>query len=170
MRKLAFALIATASFGAGCDEEPDLDDLDDINVPTDIPTDDFQPVAPQVLEWHAALVDTDSTTNITGDARVTETEGDGSFHATITIVDGTNCSRPWHVHFGTCATGGGIVGDPASYTNLTATDDGTASADVVVAASLDPNQSYHVNVHYSDAQLDRIVACGDLVLTSTTLL
>lgn len=168
MRNLAFALTVIAGFGAiGCDDEPD---LDDINVPPQIPGDvaDVQPVAPAVLEWNASLADTDATTNITGTAHVTQAEGAGSFHATISISDSSNCDRPWHVHYGTCATGGDIVGDPASYTNLISTN-GTASADVIVAASLDPSQPYHVNVHYSDSQLGRVVACGDLVLTSATL-
>lgn len=168
MRNLAFALTAIAGFGViGCDDEPD---LDDINVPPVLPegVTDVQPVAPAVLEWNAVLADTDATTNITGVAHVSEADGAGSFHATISISDSSNCDRPWHIHFGTCASGGDIVGDPASYTTLTATN-GSASADVVVAASLDPSQSYHVNVHYSDSQLGRIVACGDLVPTSVVL-
>jgi hypothetical protein len=169
MRKLAFALTAIVGFGAiGCDDEPDLDDLDDLD-DIDVPPEVTVPVAPAVLEWQATLADTDSTTNITGEARVTETEDAGSFRATISISDSSTCSRPWHVHYGTCESGGDIVGDPASYTNLVSASDGTASADVVVAASLDPSQPYHVNVHYSDSQLGRIVACGDLVLTTVAL-
>lgn len=172
MRNFAFALTAIVGFGAiGCDEEIDLDDTEVPPDITEIPpiNTDGQPVAPAVLEWRATLADTDSTTNITGDARVTEAEDAGSFQATISINDGSTCDRPWHVHYGTCATGGGIVGDPAAYTNLVSASDGTASADVVVAGTLDPSQPYHVNVHYSDSQLDRIVACGDLVLTTVAL-
>ncbi len=174
MSKLAFVLAAMIGFGAlGCDDEDILDEVNDDQ--GDIPTTDDSlqpgtPVAPATTVWRATLVDVDTNTNISGDASVLQVEGESSFDASITIHNDTStCSRPWHVHFGTCATGGGIVGDPAAYPELVADSAGNASATATVATTLDPGQPYHVNVHYSDSQFDRIIACGDLVLQAVVV-
>lgn len=70
--------------------------------------------------------------------------------------------HPWHVHAGTCASGGPIVGDPAAYPVLEVGADGRASATASVAVGLDDDAAYFVNVHRSPSDLATIVACGDL--------
>lgn len=169
MSKLACAFLALFAFA--CDDDdfinPDVDDAIDeaADVVADGDIGDIIAVTPAVLEWRATLVDIDPSTNLVGDAVVFQNDGEQAFDAAITVRnDSATCARPWHVHFGTCATGGAIVGDPASYQPLVIDSAGAASSDALVRTGLDPAQPYHVNVHYSESQVDRIIACGDLVL------
>lgn len=69
--------------------------------------------------------------------------------------------HPWHVHTGTCASGGGIVGSMSAYPVLTANLNGTASANTSIGVALRENERYHVNVHRSPADLT-VIACGNL--------
>ncbi|MBR9990486.1 MAG: hypothetical protein KFH98_12065 [Gemmatimonadetes bacterium] len=71
-------------------------------------------------------------------------------------------THPWHIHTGTCGSGGGIVGDAAAYPPLRPGSGGTASATALVGVQLIPGQSYHVNVHRSPQALGEILGCGDL--------
>ena len=50
------------------------------------------------------------------------------------------------------------------YARLTIADDGAALSTARVGVPLDPAQPYPVHVHFSDAELSRIIACGDYVL------
>jgi hypothetical protein len=177
MSKLAIVLTALVGFGAlGCDDNDELDDndideaIDEGEIPIGDDMEPVTPVAPATIEWRATLVDIDASTNITGESVVLQSEGEQSFNAAVSISnDSATCARPWHVHFGTCATGGAIVGNDADYPDLVVAADGTASATAVVGVGLDPAQAYHVNVHYSESQFDRIIACGDLVLTTVVV-
>jgi len=70
---------------------------------------------------------------------------------------------PWHIHSGSCSDGmTPVVGNPALYTALGTSGDGTASLTATIPVTLDPNQRYHVNVHASPTDMGTIVACGDL--------
>lgn len=70
---------------------------------------------------------------------------------------------PWHIHSGSCADGmTSIVGDPAIYTALGTSNDGTASLMADLPITLATGQKYHVNVHKSPTEMGTIVACGDL--------
>ncbi|MDQ3950044.1 MAG: superoxide dismutase family protein [Gemmatimonadota bacterium] len=70
---------------------------------------------------------------------------------------------PWHVHDGTCETGGPIVGDPAAYAPLTVGADGRAEANArLLNFKLNEAKKYHVNVHRSAGDLATIIACGQL--------
>lgn len=168
MSKLACVFIAVFAFA--CDDNDDDFDFDDVIDEADEVVDegdvgDIISVQPTVLEWRATLVDIDPGTNLVGDVVVFQNEGEQVFDAAISVRNDTaTCARPWHVHFGTCETGGAIVGDPASYQLLVIDSDGSAASDATVRTGLDPGQPYHVNVHYSESQVDRIIACGDLVL------
>lgn len=71
-------------------------------------------------------------------------------------------THPWHIHRGTCETGGGIVGDPAAYPPLQPTSAGGATASAYLQVQLVPDEDYHVNVHRSPQLLNQIVACGNL--------
>jgi hypothetical protein len=71
-------------------------------------------------------------------------------------------THPWHIHRGTCATGGGIVGNPDRYPPLTPTSAGGASATAHIRVQLIPGEDYHVNVHRSPDRLDEVIACGNL--------
>lgn len=71
-------------------------------------------------------------------------------------------SHPWHVHLGTCANSGAIVGSAGSYPVLVAGTDGKASANATISAALSEGSAYSVNVHRSPNDLATIIACGDL--------
>jgi hypothetical protein len=71
-------------------------------------------------------------------------------------------SHPWHIHRGTCATGGAIVGDAGAYPVLRPTSAGAATATAHIRVQLVPGEGYHVNVHRSPQALGQIIGCGDL--------
>ena len=70
--------------------------------------------------------------------------------------------HPWHVHTGTCANSGGVVGAAGNYPVLTVGTDGRASANATVNAPLSEGSAYSVNVHRSASDMGTIIACGDL--------
>jgi Cu-Zn family superoxide dismutase len=165
MYKLGFYLIgATALFAAACDDDDvdDIDDIDDIRDEDPFDTDELPP-APTFVEWGANLTPTDPTCQLAGSASVTSTTGSGFLDASISISnDHPGALRPWHVHVGSCGQGGAIVGLDSEYPRLAIGADGVGAATVRVAADLDPNLAYSVNVHESDALLNTIIACGNL--------
>ena len=100
-----------------------------------------------------------------------EVEGDADVEAleqgTRVDIDvrgaASNSMLPWHLHEGTCGSGGAIVGDPAAYSPLAIEQDGTASSEADIQVTLTPGTDYHVNVHKSPSELETIVACGEVV-------
>jgi len=116
---------------------------------------------PRVLQ--ATLAALEPYTAITGAALVTSYPGEQAFNARIDVRgDIPGSIRPWHVHVGTCGSGGSIVGPDAAYPRLAINSDGLAVAETNVLVALDAG-AYHVNVHYSDAEFSRLIACGDLI-------
>jgi hypothetical protein len=106
---------------------------------------------------------------ITGSAEVHWTVGDQQFTAATQIAgDVPGAVRPWHVHFGSCATGGDVVGPAGSYTPMTVAADGTAQSTATVEFMLDASAPYHVNVHESQSAIATLIACGDLERTAGT--
>lgn len=83
--------------------------------------------------------------------------------AGISIAGATPGARhPWHVHSGTCASGGPIVGPASAYPVLSVRADGSASATANHGVGMDDEAAYHVNVHRSESDLGTIIACGNL--------
>jgi hypothetical protein len=83
--------------------------------------------------------------------------------ANVSITGATAGSQhPWHVHTGTCANSGAIVGSPPSYPVLSVGSDGRASATATIGAALTPGTPYIVNVHRSTSDMGTIIACGEL--------
>ncbi|HET6617443.1 MAG TPA: hypothetical protein VFH69_06505 [Gemmatimonadota bacterium] len=75
---------------------------------------------------------------------------------------------PWHIHSGECADSQPpVVGSTDAYPPIQVGDDGEGDAEATIAATLDPNGDYIVNVHLSPTQLDSIVSCGELVKSSS---
>jgi len=155
MKRIALLLVAALAFGCSNDNNNDLDDFLDARI---------TPV-PGTIEWRAHLVSLDQALGINGDATVVEVVNEAAFTASITIRnDVVGAIRPWHVHFGTCATGGAIVGEDAAYPRLQVGADGAATVNVMIRVGLDPALAYHINVHKSDAEFNTIIACGDMIL------
>lgn len=121
-------------------------------------------VIPSTAQWRAAIAGTGSFASIRGTSDVVLARDGGSFTAVTEISGGTPGSvYPWHVHFGTCAATGAIIGATV-YPELAVGNDGSAFADVTVGAPLDVATAYSVNLHISPDNLPTIIACGDLVL------
>lgn len=71
-------------------------------------------------------------------------------------------TRPWHIHTGSCAKGGGVFGGGRAYTPISIDEKGSGSSSATLAVALPDTGSYYVNVHESAANMSKIVACGDL--------
>lgn len=122
--------------------------------------DDGDPIADRIGDWETTLTARNNS-GVRGSSRA-QAVGVGT-GATITINNATpGAVHPWHVHVGTCATGGGIFGDAGDYPALTVAADGNASANATIDVALNEQSSYHVNVHRSPTDLGTIIACGDL--------
>lgn len=90
----------------------------------------------------------------------------GGTRVNVTLSGGSVGGRhPWHVHTGTCGSGGEIVGDMAAYPVLEPNARGNASATATLGVELDPEADYHVNLHASPDELETIVGCGELVVS-----
>jgi hypothetical protein len=108
------------------------------------------------------LIAPNSGFEVEGDADVEELDQGGT-RVDIDIRGAASSSMlPWHLHEGTCGSGGGIVGDPAAYSPLAPGQDGTASSEASVDVTLSPGADYHVNVHKSPSETETIIACGEL--------
>ncbi|HEY5920521.1 MAG TPA: hypothetical protein VIV11_02570 [Kofleriaceae bacterium] len=113
-------------------------------------------------DWHANITGIGAFASIRGTSDVVVASDGGSFAVTTELTNApAGGIHPWHVHAGACP-GGAIVG-ATHYPELVVGSDGTAMADVTVAASLDNAAPYSINVHLSPDNLATLVACGDLV-------
>ncbi|MES3035364.1 MAG: hypothetical protein V4813_15300 [Gemmatimonadota bacterium] len=114
------------------------------------------------MKWTTTL-EPRGGTNVRGTASVSAGASQGTTTAEVAIngapKDGTH---PWHVHAGTCAASGAIVGPAADYPALKADSSGTATATATVNVAPPTSGDYHVNVHLSPTEMGTIVACGDL--------
>lgn len=101
-------------------------------------------------------------TNVSGTVMIMPNAA-GQTTATITLAGApANGTHPWHVHTGTCAAKGPIVGPPSAYTPLTADATGAARLEATLPFAAPGSGSYSVNVHMSPTQMGMIVGCADL--------
>lgn len=121
---------------------------------------DVDPVTDRIGEWSATLASRNNS-NVRGSvAAKSAVAGAG---VTITINGAQSGARhPWHVHRGTCANTGSIVGGADEYPVLEPNTGGTATASANIEVALSEDSPYSVNVHRSPTELGVIVACGDL--------
>jgi len=105
-------------------------------------------------------------TQVRGTASVTRGASAGTMTAEVAINGGVkDGTHPWHVHAGTCATGGDIAGPAADYSPLKADGNGAATATNTVNIAAPTSGEYHVNIHLSPAAMGTIVSCGDLKMS-----
>lgn len=123
------------------------------------PEDDKDIVSNRIGDWETSLSSTAGSA-VRGSAKA-QSVGVGT--GVNISIEGAAASaqHPWHVHTGTCASGGGIVGSATAYPVLTAGVGGTASANTSIGVALRENERYHVNVHRSTTDLT-VIACGNL--------
>ena len=120
---------------------------------------DVDPVTDMVGDWDASLSPR-ANSGVSGSAAARSTLANSG--ASVRIWGAQSGARhPWHVHSGTCASGGPIVGAASAYPLLGVGTDGGATASASVDVALDESQSYHVNVHRSPTDMS-VIACGDL--------
>lgn len=150
----AVALIFAAALAAACTPRIHTDpDTGRVDV-------DVQPVTQQGEVWNAALASQGGSA-VTGTATATAREG--HIIATIAVTGApAGGTHPWHIHEGTCGSGGPIVGPPTAYPPLQVASNGAANAEAHLMLNLNEARAYHVNVHASPTELGNIVACGDL--------
>jgi hypothetical protein len=112
--------------------------------------------------WKATLAGRSTWTGASGTATA-RVEGDNTLATIVLAGLPPGGPYPWHVHDGTCDTGGPIVGDAAAYPPLMVGADGRAEASARLLG-IKPNEAkkYHVNVHRSPTDLATIIACGEL--------
>lgn len=87
----------------------------------------------------------------------------GVTSAAINMIGGTpGGTHPWHIHEGTCGSGGPIVGEADAYPALRPNSAGGATATARVRTQLVGGRDYHVNIHRSPQALNEIIGCGNL--------
>jgi hypothetical protein len=113
--------------------------------------------------WQTTLLAQPGFEGVTGNATASVATGQTTSTATIANAPQGGV-HPWHVHAGTCGSGGPIVGEANAYPPLQVDAGGNATATATIGVALQSNQPYYVNVHLSADELDTIVACGNLIL------
>jgi len=89
---------------------------------------------------------------------IAEAKSAESTRFTVTIRDApANVTLAWHMHSGTCASPGGVVG--SGYPELRSGPGGTAEAAVVVAVAPPEQGDFVVQVHGANGSP---IACGEL--------
>jgi len=122
-------------------------------------------------KWKADLVPEKGST-VSGNATV-EAHGADSTALTISIKGGEiNKSYAWHVHQGSCAAGGPVIGLESSYPELQTSASGTAEASVTLGMAPPASGVNSVHVHpmvptFKSGDTGKkftegSVACGDL--------
>jgi len=151
MRHLSLLAVLLLLVGCAPDESPDAP-ANDLEM-----NDEYDRAA----EWHADLQGLPGFEDVSGSAHARVEDGRTNVTASVSGAppEGTH---PWHIHNGSCETGGGIVGDAGAYPPLQVGAEGNASAEATIAVGLDEGAQYHVNVHASPEDLGTVVACGDL--------
>jgi Cu-Zn family superoxide dismutase len=105
----------------------------------------------------------ESGTSVAGSVMLAPAATAGQSSATVTLTGApANGTHPWHVHSGTCAEKGPVVGAPTAYPPLTADSTGAARTEATLPFATPTSGSYSVNVHMSPTQMGMIVGCADL--------
>jgi len=78
--------------------------------------------------------------------------------------DIAGAERPWHIHHGTCAKSGAILGGASIYPAIKVDAKGTGSAKLTLPIVFPDTGVFYLSVHESAKQMSKVVACGDLVL------
>lgn len=118
--------------------------------------------------WHANLA-TPATlagaVQMQGAATMAPGPDRGSTHITVAVANASPGGlHPWEAHVGQCGSGmdQGVFGSQAAYRPVKVDSDGKAEGTATVALETPATGSYFVVVHASAANLETIVACGNL--------
>lgn len=115
--------------------------------------------------WNATLStpgDMTGAVDVHGTASLVA-HGSGKSVATIAISNAAPSGvHPWHVYQGQCGDHGAVVGSATAYPPLNVDRDGTATAAATLPLELPTSGAYYVAVNASAANMETIVACGNL--------
>jgi Cu-Zn family superoxide dismutase len=124
------------------------------------------PAVPSALhlrtEWSARLSGKDGRKVSGAATAVPAPDGAGTVISISLEGDTPGATRPWHVHSGSCAASGGVVGGGRAYMPLTIDAKGKATGKATIAVALPDTGAFYVNIHDAAAAMNVIVACGDL--------
>ena len=108
--------------------------------------------------WRALLEPTGGGT-VRGGAMV-EVKGEEGLRFTVTVRNApANTTLPWHMHAGTCAAPGDVVG--SGYPELNVGPGGTAEAAVTLKVAAPTTGAFVIQVH---SPTGAAISCGDLKL------
>jgi len=115
--------------------------------------------------WKGKVAGKDDS-KITGDASMAPTaDGKGTEVSVMIMGDVGGSTRPWHIHMGSCAKGGGVLGGRQSYTPITVDGSGHGMSKAILAMVTPDTGSYYVNIHDSAGNMGKTVGCGDLTMS-----
>ena len=116
--------------------------------------------------WDGLIVGKNGS-KIRGVASMAAGKTDGTTLAEVKYKgDRAGVTRPWHVHIGSCAKGGPVLGDASAYSALRVAATGDAEGKATLRLALPDSGRYYVNIHESPTNMGTIVACGDLLFGS----
>jgi hypothetical protein len=114
--------------------------------------------------WKATL-DPQNGSKVSGAAEV-KAKGSDSTMMLVKIKNGTAATTyAWHMHNGTCAAGGDVVGVATAYPQITTDSAGEGRSETSLAVAPPATGSFSVHVHAPSTdskQVGQTVACGDL--------
>jgi hypothetical protein len=120
------------------------------------------PASARRRDWSATLAGKDGR-KVTGSAVVKPGASGAGSEVTVSLDGDTpGATRPWHIHAGSCARNGGVVGAARAYTPMLIDLKGHGSATAKLDVALSDTTTYYVNIHDASAAMQVIVACGDL--------
>ncbi len=120
-------------------------------------------VPPYHLMWSAKIAGKDGS-KITGEASMKAGADGATTDVSVMLMgDDAGATRPWHVHVGSCAKGGGVFGGGKSYTPITSEGTGHGMSKATLPVAIPDTGSYYVNIHESAGNMGKIVACGDMM-------
>jgi hypothetical protein len=154
MRMRTMTLLLAAGLAAACVKTTTNPVTGKVDVDVESPTKHGE-------DWSARLTGQGAGAAMIGELKGAVIGGNSEFTLTVSGAP-VDATLPWHVHEGTCGSGGPIVGDASAYSPLVVGADGRATQTARVTVSLNEAKKYHVNVHASPTDLATIVACGNL--------
>lgn len=119
--------------------------------------------APIANMWMGSVAGKDGS-KITGNGQMNPGADAATSTAEVSLKgDVAGSVRPWHIHVGSCTKPGAPFGGGRSYTPITIDASGNGASKATLPVALPDTGSYYVNIHDSQANMAKIVACGDLM-------
>ena len=121
------------------------------------------------IRWSASLIPRpESELPLSARALIVPGHGTRESYAIVSISRGHPGHRlSWHIHHGSCASPGTVLGANELYPTLLIRADGNSQATAALPLDIPSSAPYHVDLHPSPGTT--IIACGDLRSEQSTL-